>query len=278
MQTIFESAYLVLRKAVAFIRKDFIIQVSYKMAFFAHWAGIFITIFTFYYLSKIIGKQTTGHLAIYGGEYFPFVLIGIAAQSYIGTSITSFSSNITREQLWGTLEIMLTSPTKLSTILISLSLYNFIFASISVFLYVFLGTIFLGINFSNANLLSALVILILTIISFSCIGVISASFTIIFKRGDPLIWLMSSLSAFFGGVFFPISVLPKYLQIISYFIPVTYSLRSLRYSLLKGYPLGLLVPDIIILLGFCIVLVPLSVVIFRWAVRRAKKAGTLAFY
>ncbi|MBL7198406.1 MAG: ABC transporter permease [Candidatus Omnitrophica bacterium] len=273
-----EPFILNLRKVFAFIKKDFLSHISYKMAFVIRWFGIFISIFTFYYLSKLIGHQSSGHLASYGGDYFPFILVGIAATSYIGTSLGSFASKISQEQRIGTLEMMLVTPTRLSTIIISLSLYSFIFATINVLIYLGFGCYFLGVDFSNANLPAALIILILTIISFSSIGIISASFIIVFKRGDPIMWAISGLSQLFGGVFFPVTIFPKYLQLISYSIPITYSLRSLRYALLKGYSLQALLPDILVLLVFSVILLPLSVVAFNWAVKRAKKAGTLAFY
>jgi len=278
MREIFTSVYLFLNKAKAFIRKDFLGNISYKMDFLTQWVGVFVSIFTFYYLSKIVGKQASGYLTEYGGDYFPFVLVGIAARNYIGTSLTIFSSKITKEQIWGTLEVMLTTPTQLPAILISLSLYDFILASVNVFLYVFVGVTFLGVNFGGANLFAALIILLLTIVSFSCFGIISASFTMVFKRGDPVLWLMSGLVTFFGGVLFPVSVLPEYLQIISYSIPITYALRALRFALLKGYSWDMLSGDIIVLLGFCLVLLPISMIIFRWALRRAKTKGTLTFY
>ncbi|HOX54896.1 MAG: ABC transporter permease [Candidatus Omnitrophica bacterium] len=278
MSEFIQSFYLFFKKSRAFIRKDFLGNISYKLDFVTQWAGVFVAIFTFYYLSKIIGKQASGYLAEYGGDYFPFVLVGIAVRNYIGTSLTIFSSKIAKEQIWGTLEVMLTTPTKLFTILVSLSLYDFILDSVNVFLYVFIGVVFLGINFSSAHLFAVAVILILTIISFSCFGIISASFTMVFKRGDPVLWLMSGLATFFGGVLFPVSVLPKYLQVISYSIPITYSLRALRFALLKGYSWDMLSGDIIVLLGFCLVLLPISMIVFRWALIRAKARGTLAFY
>jgi len=273
-----EPFILNLRKVFAFIKKDFLSHISYKMAFAMQWFGIFISIFTFYYLSKLIGHQSSGHLVSYGGDYFPFILVGIAATSYIGTSLGSFASKISQEQRIGTLEMMLVTPTRLSTIIISLSLYSFIFATINVLIYLGFGCYFLGVDFSNANLPAALIILILTIISFSSIGIISASFILVFKSGDPIMWAISGLSKLFGGVFFPVTIFPKYLQLISYSIPITYSLRSLRYALLKGYSLQALLPDILVLLVFSVILLPLSVVTFNWAVKRAKKAGTLAFY
>ncbi|MDP3143551.1 MAG: ABC transporter permease, partial [Candidatus Omnitrophota bacterium] len=127
--------YLFLRKAWAFIRRDFLTQASYRMNFFTHWFGLLISIFTLYYISKLVDVRASSYLASYGVSYFPFVLVGIAATSYIGASMNSFSSNISNEIWSGTLELMLSTPTSLGTIMFSLSIYNFILATIKLFLF-----------------------------------------------------------------------------------------------------------------------------------------------
>jgi ABC-2 type transport system permease protein len=151
------------------------------------------------------------------------------------------------------------------------------FASIGICVYLLFGY-FLGVDFSNANFISAIIIFILTIVSFSSIGIISAAFVIIFKRGDPISLTLAMFATVFGGVYFPITVLPKSLQSISNILPITYSLRTLRYALLQGYNLKMLSFDIGILFIFCIILFPLSLLIFKYAVKKAKKDGTLAYY
>ncbi|MDP3142570.1 MAG: ABC transporter permease, partial [Candidatus Omnitrophota bacterium] len=128
------------------------------------------------------------------------------------------------------------------------------------------------------NLPATIIVLILTIVSFSSIGLMSASFVIIFKRGDPISWLFSGVSFFLGGVYYPVTVFPQFLQVISRFIPVTYSLRALRLAVLQGHSISLLKQDILILTVFCMILVPLSMFIFRLAIKKAKKSGSLAFY
>ncbi|MDP2939189.1 MAG: ABC transporter permease [Candidatus Omnitrophota bacterium] len=278
MPNYFKSLIIFFKKAFAFIRRDFLIQTSYRLNFFVHWASILISILTLYYLSMLFGKQANPYLVSYGGDYFSFVIIGVAAASYVGTSLSSFSSTISHEQLCGTLEIMLSTPTKISTIVFSLSLYNFILATINVLIYLIIGIFFLGLNFTHANHLAVFIILFLTILSLSSIGIISAAFTILFKKGDPLVSLMYGLSWFLGGVYFPVTIFPKYLQVISYCLPITYALRSLRMAIFKGYSVNLLRGDIIILLCFSVVLLPLSLFIFKWSIRLAKKSGSLAFY
>jgi ABC-2 type transport system permease protein len=68
------------------------------------------------------------------------------------------------------------------------------------------------------------------------------------------------------------------LQFFSKIVPVTYALRAMRLSLLTGASWAELLPDLLVLAGFTVVLFPLSLITFRWAVERARLDGTLAHY
>jgi len=266
------------KKALNFVKRDFILATSYRFAFFLQLFGILFSVLTFYFLAQMFGDVTIPYLEPYGGDYFSFVLIGIAFSTYLTTGLTSFSGSIRNEQMMGTLEAMLVTPTKTSLIIIFSSLWNFIFASIRVLAYLLIGVFLFDVNMSNANLVGALITLILTIICFSSLGIISASFIMVLKQGDPINWVFSALSGLLGGVFYPITVLPQWLQMFSYILPITYSLNAMRLALLQGYSLEALAPDIIALVLFSVVMLPFSIMAFRYAVRRAKVDGSLTQY
>ncbi|HNW39779.1 MAG TPA: ABC transporter permease, partial [Candidatus Omnitrophota bacterium] len=173
---------------------------------------------------------------------------------------------------------MLMSPTRITVIVVGISLWDFIFTSVTAFISLLFGVLIFKIDLSQANFLGSLVILILTVISFSSIGIISAAFIIVLKKGNPINWIISGLSVFFGGVFFPAEMLPASLKLVSYFIPLTYSLRGLRHAIFQGYNLKMLMPDIAMLLLFCIVLFPLSIWVFKKAIDKAKVMGSLTYY
>lgn|SRR3989338_3660846 len=267
-----------LRKIFAFIKKDFLVQASYRFAFIFSWLSILITVTTLYFIAKLIDQGPTPYLKEYQTGYFPFVLIGIAFSGYLSTAMHSFSVNTRQEQVIGTLESILLTPTKIPVIIISLFFWDFIFNSVTAVVYLLFGVLFFKLDLSHMNLPNAIVILLLTIIYLSSIGIISASFIMIFKRGDPINWLIATLSVLFGGIFFPVEMLPGALRVISYFFPITYSLRALRYALLKGYGFKMLVSDIGILLFFCIILLPLSIWMFEYSVKKAKSDGSLSHY
>jgi len=142
-------------------------------------------------------------------------------------------------------------------------------------LYLLAGVTFFGARFTGANWGAALLVLLLTVTSLSAIGILSASFIMVFKRGSPINFLISSVSLLLGGVYYPVEVLPARLQALARLYPLTTSLQAMRRALLMGASLSSLAGDLGILLGFTLLLMPLSLTAFRYAVQRAKRDGSL---
>jgi len=267
-----------LRKAWAFFWKDFITEASYKFAFIAQLFGIFFSTMTLFFMSRLLGTASLPALRPYGGDYFSFVLIGIAFASYLHVSLRSFQSCIREAQLLGTLEALLVTQTGIPAIILFSSIYSFAWTSLRVVLYLLLGVLVLGVKLAGANYLGALLILFITIIAFSSFGVISASFTMVMKKGNPVNWIFNNLSWLLGGVFYPVAILPGWLQKISYILPITYSLEGMRLALLKGCRTSELLPSIFPLLIFTVIVLPTSLLAFAYAVKRAKAEGSLTQY
>lgn len=266
------------RKPLAFIRRDFIEEASYKLAFLMRLGSIFLSSLTFFFLSKLIGKGSLPYLKPYGGDYFSFVLIGIALSGYLQMALSGFSRSMREAQLKGTLEAVLLTRTSISAIILCSSLYAFMWTSLTVVVYLLVGVAVFGMKMTGANLPGALLMLILTIASFCGIGIISASFVMVFKKGDPLAFAISAASFLLGGVYYPVAVLPSGLQKISYFLPIRHSLDGMRLCLLKQASFEMIAPNLIALVSFSAVLLPLGLLCFQYAVKRAKIAGSLTHY
>jgi ABC-2 type transport system permease protein len=264
-----------LRTLPLFLKRDLQMQISYRLSFVLQFLGILFSIASFYFVGQVFGVQASPYLESYGGDYFSFVLIGIALTGYQSIALYAFSGVIQSAQSTGTLEAMLTTPTRLSTILLGSSMWNFVFTSFRVLLYLIAGVVFFGARFGGANLLAALVILVLTITSLGGIGILSASFIMVFKRGNPINFLLGSFSTLLGGVYYPVEVLPRWLQILARFYPLTYSLQAMRRALLTGASFGALARELGFLFAFSVVLLPLGLAAFRYAVQQAKRDGSL---
>jgi len=269
---------LTLNKILAFLKKDFKMEISYRFSFLLHFASILFSIAIFFFISKLIGGAVDNHLKEFGGDYFSFVLIGIAFSGFLGAGLNSFSSIISSAQAEGTVEAMLVTPTRISGIIIMASLWNFLMTSIDVLIYISLGALLFGMDLSQANIPVALLVLFLTITAFSGLGIISASFIMVLKRGDPINWLFGTLSSFIGGTYFPITVLPVWLQKLAYLFPIFYALRAMRHAILQGASFTALLPDIAALVLFSILILPISIIMFKRAVKLAKTDGSLVTY
>ena len=265
------------RKINAFLVRDLLWNLSYPLSFFWQSSSILFILVTFYFLGHLVSGSTAGYLSAYGGgNYFPFVLVGLALAGFQGVALSSISQAIQSGMYTGTLESMLVTPTSLSTIVFSSVLYPFTSSLLSILLYIVFGAVLFGFSLAKANLLSAAVILVLTVLAHLPLGIFSASFLLIFKRGDPITSIVGSLSSLLGGVYFPLTVFPDWLRIIALFLPFTHALEGLRQAVLNGRSLGELTTQVAVLGLFAVVLLPLSLAVFAYAVHQAKRLGTLS--
>ena len=266
------------QKIFAYIKKSFLIESSYRLSFWGDIFGTIASLLTFYFIDRLFGRQMSPHLLPFGINYFSYVLVGIAFSSFIGTGLGSLSGQIRHEQITGTLESLLLAPTRMGVLIIAISLWNFLWASVDLLLYLLLGIFAFKIDFSNINLLSTFIIFLLSVVAFNSLGLISASFILIFKRGDPVSWVINTAFGLFGGVYFPITIFPLWLQKLSALLPITYSIRSIQMAIYKGATLRMLFPDLIVLLCLTIALIPLSLLSLGYAFRRTKEEGSLVQY
>lgn len=264
--------------ALAFLKRDFSQALSYRLSFLLQIGGIFFSVAIFYFLSELFGSAISPQLEAYGGNYFSFVLIGLAFTGFLGLSLSSFATSIREGQMMGTLEIMLLSPTRLSVILLSSSIWSYLLTTLRVVLYLVVGAFVFGADLGNANVGGALLIMFLSIASFTGIGVLSAALVLIVKKGDPVALILNGASSLLAGVFYPVTVLPNWLEPVSHVLPLTYALDAMRLAMLQGHSIYELRNDIYILLVFTFVLTPISFLVFRRALKRAKKEGSLIQY
>lgn len=267
-----------LGKPLAFLYRDFVNNASYKFAFASQIVGIFFSVITFHFTSRLFGGSVLPYLEPYGANYFSFVIVGVAFASYLQVSLESFSANIRSAQTFGTLEAVLATQTSVPTIILCSSLYSFLMASLRVVVFLFFGAAIFGLELGNANIAGALAILAITIVAFSTLGILSASFVMVMKMGSPLNWVFGNLSWVLGGVLYPVSVLPAWLQKAALVLPITPALEGMRMALFKGVPTLTIFRHIYPLFVFTAVMLPVSIVTFQYAVRKAKIDGTLTQY
>lgn len=265
-------------KLFAFIKKDLLIKISYRFNFILQYGRIAISLLMFYFIGMTFGGVISPHLKQYGGDYFSYALIGMAVSSFVSVGLNTIASEVRSAQMQGTLEALLGTPTSIYYILVGNSLWSFIEALLGTLVMLIFGILVLNLPVTLSNSLAALLVLLLTFISFLSIGILSASFIMIFKQGNPIGMIFGTSSYFLGGVIFPVEVLPSSLQYLSVFLPITHAVKALRNLLLAQMDFYSIIPLLINLLIFIAILSPLSILFFRYSINRARLNGSLVQY
>jgi ABC-2 type transport system permease protein len=269
------------RTVWAFLLRDFQTETSYRLAFLLSAIGLFVSATVWYFMARFItGAADPARLASQTGglDYYSFALVGLMVNRFLDVSLHSFSSSIRSEQATGTLEAMLVTPAKLGHLVLASSAYSYGYAGLQAAAYLVFGVLVFGVRLELGSLVGAVLAVVLTSLALSGIGVLSAGFVLYFKRGNPLDFVITSLSLLFGNVIIPQQALPAQISWISNLVPVYYANNAVRGALLQGRDLATLAPDLLALLVFSAVLVPLGLLGARIAVRRAKQEGSLIQY
>ncbi len=114
--------------------------------------------------------------------------------------------------------------------------------------------------------------------SFSVVGIamIAAILPLLYvERGAQMTFVLQSCLLLISGVYYPVSILPDWMQVLSHLSPATYLLAGVRSALIDGTPLNELWGDIVPLVVMGAVLIPIGLKAFGAAERYAKRTGKL---
>lgn len=263
-----------------FVRRDAKIQLSYRLQAFFQFAALFSICVTFFFLAHMLRgvESSIGTLERYGGSYFAFAIIGLAASSYIDSSLRSFSTSIRTAQMTGTFEAMLATRTRIGTLVAGSALYTLFYMALRSGILVAMAGLVFAVPIHLDQLSALFVMLGLTVAATLALGIFSAGFIVLFKQGDPLTAAISGLSWLLSGVLYPKEILPLWVQKVAAFLPATHTLEAMRLILLRGVGLEGLSQAVSGLAVFSLLGLPLSLLWFGWAVNRARIAGSLAQY
>lgn len=265
-------------KALAFIQRDLHTQASYRLNFFMRIGRILISVATFYFISQAVGTAVNQYLQSYQTDYFHFVLLGIAFFPFISLSTDVMSDAIKEYQQNGTLEILFLSPTPFLSTLVMSTLWPYCWALAEALVYLLAGTFIFKAQLNWASIFTAALVILFTIFANAGLGLINAGFIIITKRVSPLVRLLGLITSLLAGTYYPIDVLPKWLQTLSQVLPATYAFNALRRTMLQGASLRVVSEDLLILGLFSILLLPIGLLAFHYAVYWAKVDGSLSQY
>lgn len=263
-----------LKQIFEILKKDFFLSLNYRFNFFFQFFAWGFNLLLWFFLSKIIPEKSFNST----NGYFPFVLSGIALQSLLNSILYGNSSRVREHMLMGNLEFLLNNLKKPYIFLISGFFYDFLYSFFRIILILLGASILFSFPLKNFNLFLFFLSIFLSSISFSAIGNFSSSFVLIYRKGEPFSHFFTMLSAFLGGVFFPIEIFPKILKNISYFTPMAQGLILFRASFFKIQSPFPVFYSILYFIIFGLIFYTLSLYLFLKAFIYAKRKGTISTY
>ena len=202
--------------------------------------------------------------------------IGTVVWAYLRAVFANIGEMVAWERWEGTIEYTMMAPISRLTHMLGVSLFSVFYGLARSALLLAVLALFFHVDLSGANIPGAVTLLLAGSVSFIGFGIMAATLPLLFpERGEEMTFVISSVLLLVSGVYYPITVLPGWMQKIAAVSPATYVLEGMRATILEGQPTsalgGYLLP--ILLLG--VLTVPLGVAVFAWAERYAKRTGRL---
>jgi ABC-2 type transport system permease protein len=204
------------------------------------------------------------------------LLIGAVVWAYLGIIFEFLTETVAWERWEGTIEYTFMAPLRRPVHLFGVGIFAVLYGVFrSAILFVVVALMF-GLHMPEANFLAAAIVLAIASISFMGIGTMTSVLPLISpEKGAQLGFIAQGTLLVISGVYYPVSVLPDWMQWLSTISPATYALRGIRHAILDGAGVSALWGDIWPLIIIGIIAFPLGVWIFRRGEIYAKKHGKL---
>ena len=221
-----------------------------------------------------IGGASVDEAAI--SRFVLYLLVGTITWRFLGLIFEQMGETIAWERWEGTIEYTFMAPVPRLTHLLGMcgaTLVRALAFSVAILAAV---ALFVPVDLPNANVASALVLLATGAVAFIGLAIGSAVFPLLWtEKGLQMAYIVQAVVLLVSGVYYPTSVLPEWMQLLSVISPATYVIRGMRAALLDGADVGGVWPDLWPALLVGAVSIPLGLRLFVWAERYAKRTGRL---
>ena len=223
-----------------------------------------------------VGVGEVSGRAIPTDKVLVYLLTGSLLWQYLAQLFWETSNVMSFERWEGTIEYTFMAPVSRVTYLLGMSAFSALYSAVRLLILIAVCLLVFHLDVSQANLLSAALILGISSFSLMGLGLMAASLPLIYtERGTQMTSVIEAVLLMISGVYYPISVLPEWLRYFSRFSPMTYTLHGMRAAILEGASVRQLWGDIIPLTATAILLVPLGLRVFGWTEAYCKRHGKL---
>lgn len=260
--------------AAAVFLRDFRLWKSYR----ARWIT---TVFTalagttlFYYISRLVNSEAVGS----ADEYFGFVVVGTVILEVLTSTLSAPVATLRSELLTGNFERMVVSPFGPIAAISAMMMFPIVLGLAVGVITVGFATLAFGLAIQFPGLLLTIPVALLGTLAFAPFGVAIGTLTLTFKGTNAGAALIITVLSIVGGLYFPTSLLPDWIQWARDVQPFTPAADLLRNTLV-GTPLPVPALDLVLrLAGFAILAGPIALAVLATAIRYARRNGTITEY
>jgi ABC-2 type transport system permease protein len=238
-----------------------------------------VVVFTFY---AIVTSATVALIGVAAKDrqLTLTLTIGALLWTFLSVLFNEIAMSIGFERWEGTLEYTFMAPVSRLIHLFGLSLYALSYSLLRVVCVLAGLSLMIDLPFRWSQLPALATVLGVSSLAFVGLGLIAAILPVMSpERGAEATNILQGVLLLVSGVYYPVSVLPKWIQPMAWFSPATYALSASRRLLgVEGGPpatFASVVPDLVRLLLLGVVLVPLGLWAFARAENWAKRNGKL---
>ena len=210
-------------------------------------------------------------------ETMTTLLIGAVVWAYLGILFEFLMETVAWERWEGTIEYTFMAPLSRAMHLAGQGVFAILYGLLrATFLFVICGFVFFDLSMPDADFFAAFVVLLVASVSFIGIGMMMSVLPLISpEKGTQLGFVAQGTLLVVSGVYYPVEVLPQWMQWIATISPATYALEGARAAILEGAPLSALWSDIWPLIVIGAVSIPLGLWVFARGETYAKRHGKL---
>jgi ABC-2 type transport system permease protein len=267
-----------MRKVPAFFRRDMLTMFSYKFGLIGDWLNMATQIVIFYLVGGMVTNTNLPNFGRGTVSYIEFAAVGIAIMSFLQIGLTRVLTVIRNEQLMGTLEYLLTTPTSPTVLQLGSVMYDLIYIPIRTVIFLGLASFLFGVDL-NARGIGPTLLVVMVFIPFVWgIGMVSAAAVLTVRRGAGVIAFGITLMALGSNTYVPIERMPGFLRPLAEANPISLALDAAREALLGTAGWAETASSIAALVPISLGAVLIGVLAFRFAMRWERKRGTLGLY
>ena len=223
-----------------------------------------------------LGMEQIGGSGIDGKYLVLYLAIGTIVWRYLSVIFYWVTDVVGLERWEGTIEYTLMAPITRLMHMLGQTAFAVVYSLAHTGVVLIATMLLFEIRLDHANLWGFLLLLIAGSLSFIGISIVGSTLPLLFpERGSQMTHLIIAMLLLVSGVYYPVDVLPQWLQAFSNLSPATYVLDGSREALLNGAPTASLCGYIWPLLAMGLIAIPVGLKVFHWAERYAKRTGKL---